>query len=53
MLATQVRFNEETYEKIKRIAEKQDRSINKQINFIINQFINDYEKINGKIEIKK
>ena len=47
---TQLRIKEETYSKVKAIAENQQRSINQQINFIIEQFVKDYEKVNGKIE---
>lgn len=48
--STQLRIKEEAYTKVKAIAETQKRSINQQINFIIEQFIKDYEKVNGKIE---
>lgn len=51
--STQLRIKEKTYEKIRKIAEEKERSINKQINFIVEQYINDYEKINGKIEIEE
>lgn len=51
--STQLRIKEETYEKVKVIAENQQRSINQQINFIIEQFIKDYEKVNGKVEKQK
>lgn len=53
IIATQLRIKEETYQKIKFIAEKSERSINKQIIFALEQFVTDYEKIAGKIEIKK
>ena len=42
-----LRLKEPTYEKIKEIAEKQERSINSQIEFAIKMYIEEYEKING------
>lgn len=47
---TQLRVKEESYAKIKVIANEKERSINKQINYILEQYLKDYEKINGKIE---
>ena len=47
-----LRLKEETHQKIKIIADKQSRSQNKQVEHIINQFISDYEKINGAIKIE-
>lgn len=47
---TTLRINSKDYEKIQIIAKRQQRSVNKQLLFIINQFINEYEKVNGKIE---
>ena len=51
--ATQVRFKENLYEKIRATAKAQNRSINNQINHIAEQYINDYEKINGTITIEE
>ena len=51
--STQLRIKSATYEKVKSIADEKERSINKQINYIIEQYIKDYEKINGKIEVEK
>ena len=48
-----LRLDDETHDKIKFIAEKQSRSQNKQVEFIIKQFISDYEKINGNITNEK
>lgn len=45
-----LRLEEKSYQKIKSIAKKQSRSVNKQIEFIISQFLTDYERVNGKIE---
>lgn len=46
-----LRIKNPEYEKLKIISENQGRSINKQIEQILYQYIKDYEKINGKIEI--
>jgi len=52
MQTTTLRVKENEYKKLQKIAEKQERSMNKQIEFIIYKYINEYEKINGKIEEK-
>lgn len=46
-----LRLDRETRKKIEIIAEKNSRSINKQIEHILKKFITDYEKVNEKIEI--
>lgn len=46
-----LRIKEDDYEKIQKIAEENDRSMNKQIERIIKNAIKDYEKINGEIKI--
>ena len=46
-----LRIKNPEYEELKIISENQGRSINKQIEQILYQYIKDYEKINGKIEI--
>ena len=46
-----LRLKDREYEKLKIISEKQGRSINKQIEQIIYQYIQDFEKINGKIDL--
>lgn len=51
--STQIRMNDESYKKLKIIAEEKQRSVNKQMNYVIEQFISDYEKVNGKIELTK
>ena len=48
--STQIRIKTDTYQKLKKIADEKQRSINKQMNYIIEEFIKDYEKVNGKIE---
>lgn len=47
-----LRLDDITHEKIKVIANRQDRSQNKQVEFIVKQFIAEYEKVNGKIDLK-
>ena len=42
-----LRLQEDNFEKIKLIAEKNKRSIAMQIEYILEQFISDYEKENG------
>lgn len=49
--STQIRMKDETYKKLKIIAEEKQRSMNKQMNYVIEQFITDYEKVNGKIDV--
>ena len=53
MYATQLRIKDGTANKLKHIADKQCRSMNQQIEFILLQFIADYEKVNGTIEQSK
>ena len=50
--AFSLRLLEEKKDKLEIIAKNNSRSLNKQIEFIINQYLIEYEKINGKIEIK-
>lgn len=50
LIRTTLRLDNETYEKITIIADRNKRSINKQIDFIIASFIKDYEKFNGEIK---
>lgn len=49
--AFSLRLIEEQKQKLEKISIKNSRSLNKQIEFIINTYIDDYEKINGKIEL--
>lgn len=44
-----LRINEDLFLKIQQIANLSSRSINKEFEFIINQFVLDYEKQNGEI----
>ena len=50
MAVFSLRLKDPEYEKLKIIAEIQGRSINKQIEQIVYQYIKDYEKINGRVE---
>lgn len=47
-----LRLQDDNFEKIKLIAEKSKRSIAMQIEYILEQFIEKYEKENGEIEVK-
>jgi hypothetical protein len=47
-----LRLQEDNFNKIKYIAEKNKRSIAMQIEFLVEQFISEYEKDHGKIDIK-
>lgn len=44
-----LRVSDELMDKLKYLAEKNRRSINKQIEFILDAYISDYEKENGAI----
>ncbi|MDD3016675.1 MAG: toxin-antitoxin system HicB family antitoxin [Lactococcus chungangensis] len=48
-----LRLTDSKHEKLKIIAENQGRSLNKQIEYVLYQYVTDYEKINGKIETKE
>lgn len=45
-----LRLKEDIHEKIKFIADKNKRSLTMQIEYVIEQHINQFEKENGKIE---
>lgn len=49
MVQFNLRIKDLQDEKIKYIAENQQRSKNRQIEFILQQFIQDFEKVNGRI----
>ena len=46
-----LRVDENSYKKLKYIADYNHRSVNSHIEFLIEQCINDFEKQNGKIDI--
>jgi len=48
-----LRLQEENFEKIKYIAEKNKRSIAMQIEYLIEKAIADYEKKHGPIEVEE
>lgn len=48
-----LRISDITDYKIKHIAKKENRSKNKQIEYILNNYINKYEEENGEIEIEE
>lgn len=50
MVSFNLRLDDKTHAKVTKIAEIQNRSLNKQVVHIIEQFIKDYEKINGQID---
>lgn len=46
-----LRMKDELYLKLKAIAEKENRSYNQQAVYILQQFVDKYELVNGNIEI--
>lgn len=48
-----LRAEEETMDKIKAIADKEGRTANKQIEYILKQYIDNYESTNGTIATSK
>ncbi len=47
-----IRIEKKSKKKITEIAKKNSRTLSGQIEFIINNAITDYEKVNGKIELE-
>lgn len=47
MINSQIRIPEEIWENIKNISEKEERSINSQIIYILKKFIEEYNKNNN------
>lgn len=47
-----IRVDREAKAKIEKIAKKNSRTLSGQIEFIINNAIADYEKVNGKVELE-
>lgn len=47
-----LRIDNELMDKLRKIAEKEDRPLSKQIERIIKQYIDNYEKRNGNIKIE-
>ncbi len=48
-----LRVSEELLEKIKYIASKNKRSANKEIEFVLEQYVEKFEKMNGEIETEE
>lgn len=47
-----LRISETLLEKVKKIAAENKRSANKEIEFVLEQYVADYEKQNGEINIE-
>ncbi|GKS10945.1 MULTISPECIES: Arc family DNA-binding protein [Paenibacillus] len=47
-----LRLEEENFEKIKYIAERNKRSIAMQIEYLIEQYVEEFEKKNGEIRVE-
>ena len=52
VISSNIRVNEIAWEKLKEIAKKNKRSLNKEIEYLIDKAIEEYEKENGEIKIK-
>ena len=48
-----IRLEQELKDKINEIAIRNSRSMNGQIEFILKNAVEDFEKVNGKVEIKE
>lgn len=48
-----LRTEKENLEKLNYIAQKENRSDNKELEYILLKYIREYEKANGTIELKK
>ena len=48
-----LRVSEELLEKIKYIASKNKRSANKEIEFVLEKYVDNYERNNGEIETEQ
>ena len=48
-----LRVSEELLGKIKRIAAQNKRSANKEIEFVLEQYVREYEKANGPLETEE
>lgn len=48
-----LRMNEELFNKFKYISVENSRSINKEIEFVIKQYVSKYENENGTIDISE
>lgn len=50
-IQTGLRLNEPIYEKLKVISASEQRSLNNLIEYIVQQYVDEYEKVNGPIQI--
>ena len=50
-IQTGLRLNETIYEKVKGISTREQRSMNNFIEFVVQRYIEEYERKNGEIEI--
>ncbi len=50
-IQTGLRINETTYAKLKTLSVKENRSINNLVEYIIQQYLEDFEKNNGSIPL--
>lgn len=50
-IQTGLRLNETIYEKVKLISTREQRSMNNFIEFVVQRYIEEYERKNGEIEI--
>lgn len=48
---TGLRLNEPTYEKLKVLSDRENRSLNNLIEHVLQLYLNDYERVHGAIEI--
>lgn len=50
-IQTGLRLDEETYGKLKTLSITENRSLNNLVEYIIKQYLSDYEQANGTIQI--
>ena len=50
-IQTGLRIDEITYGKLKTICDKENRSINNLVEYVVKQYLSDYEKQNGPIPV--
>lgn len=50
-IQTGLRINETTYAKLKTLSESENRSLNNLVEYIIQKYLNDFEKNNGTIPL--
>lgn len=48
-IQTGLRLDETTYNKLKYLSSRENRSINNLVEYIIKQYLDNYEKLNGSI----